>query len=87
MSTQLDIRADATAALEHVSHGDGAGQLGLAVVCDVHRHRQVQFLLLDAAVADALPSIPQPIRLVVELGWWRLRLWRLQVKGKFIVCT
>lgn len=55
---QLDIGADATAALEHVSHGDGARQLGLAVVCDVDRHWQVQFLLLDAAVADALPSVP-----------------------------
>lgn len=87
VSTQLDIGADATAALEHVSHGDGAGKLWLTVVCDVDRHRQVQLLLLDTAVADPLPSVPQAVWLVVQLRGWRLRLGRLQVKGKLIVCT
>lgn len=76
----LDIRADATAALEHVPHGDGAGQLGLAVVCDVDWHRQIQILLLDTAVADTLPSVPQSFRLVLQLGGRRLWLGRLQVK-------
>lgn len=85
LSPQLDIGADATAALEHVPHGDGARQLGLAVVCDVHRHGQIQLLLLHAAVADPLASVPQSVRLVVQLGGRGLGLRGLQVKGELIV--
>lgn len=80
--TQLNISADATAALEHVPHGNWPGKVWFAVVWNVYRHWQVQILLLDAAVTDAVTSVPQPIWLVVEL-----RLRRLEVERQLIVCA
>lgn len=59
--------------------------MGFAVVCNVHRHWQVQVLLLDTAVADALPSVSQPVLLMVQLD--RLGLGGLEVKRQLIVCT
>ena len=80
--TQLDISADATAACEHVPHGNWPGKVWFAVVWNAHRHWQVQILLLDTAIADPVTSVPQPIWLMVEL-----RLRRLEVERQLIVCT
>lgn len=83
VQVQLHVGADAAAACEHVPHGERARQVGFAVVCDVDRHGQVQVLLLDAAVVDALAAVPQAIGLMVErrLG----RRGRLEVERRLIV--
>lgn len=80
---RLHVGADAAAACEHVPHGDGARQVGFAVVCDVDRHWQVQVLLLDAAVVDPLAAVPQAIGLVVQrrLGG----RGRLEVERRLVV--
>lgn len=81
---RLDVGADAAAAGEHVPHGDGTRQVGLAVVCEGDGDGQLQvlllklllLLLLHAAVADPLAAVPQPIGLVVVVELQRL--WRRQ---------
>lgn len=80
---QSNIGADAAAALEHLPHGNRPCKVWFPVVGNVYRHWQVQTLLvLDAAVADPLASVPQPIWRVVEL-----RLRRLEVERQIIVCA
>lgn len=87
----LDVSADAAAACEHLSHGDGAVQVELVVVgqrCGQRRGQrrgQLQIVLLDAAEAQTLAAVPQAIRLlqieghvVVRAGWAeRLRAGQL----------
>lgn len=62
----LDVGADAAAACEHLSHGDGAVQVELVVVGQ--RRGQLQLVLLDAAEAQTLAAIPQAVRLLQVEG-------------------
>lgn len=63
---RLDIGADAAAACEHLPHGDGAVKVELVVIWQ--RRGQLQVLLLNAAVAEALAAISQAVRLR-EVKW------------------
>lgn len=76
----LDVGADAAAACEHLSHGDGAVQVELVVVgqrCGQRRGQwrgKLQLVLLDAAEAQTLATVPQAV-------------WLLQVEGHVVVCA
>lgn len=75
----LDVSTDAAAACE-LSHGDGAVQVELVVVGQRRGQRrgqwrwQLQLVLLDAAEAQTLATVPQAVRL-------------LQVEGHVVVCA
>lgn len=76
----LDVGADAAAAREHLSHGDGAVQVELVVVGQRRGQRrgQIQLVLLDAAEAQAVAAVPQAVRLLQVEGHVVVRAGRTE---------
>lgn len=76
----LDVGADAAAAREHLSHGDGAVQVELVVVGQRHGQRrgQIQLVLLDAAEAQTVATVPQAVRLLQVEGHVVVRAGRTE---------
>lgn len=76
----LDVGADAAAACEHLSHGDGAVQVELVVVGERRGQRrgQVQVMLLEAAEAQTLAAVPQAVRLLQVEGHVVVRAGRAE---------